>query len=90
MSEADVIITANPFDDPSIHSSQQDHEDISTLEVGRNASLTLGTDSLIVLGMIGLCWDLTLPELLLNGFQTKDLQQKGRRNATAVFLEVKP
>ena len=50
MSEADLI-TANPFADPSVHSSQHDFDDIYTLEVGRHASLSLGTDSLIVLGM---------------------------------------
>ena len=46
----------DPFKDPSLPSSQaqqQTQPDIppgSTLAVGRNASLTLGTDSLIVLG----------------------------------------
>lgn len=46
----------DPFKDPSLSSSQaqqQAQPDIppgSTLAVGRNASLTLGTDSLIVLG----------------------------------------
>ena len=44
-------ISANPFEDPSINSSQNDLNDSFTLEVGRNASLTLGTDSLIVLGL---------------------------------------
>ena len=49
MSDPDLI-TADPFADPSVHSSQHDPAEDSTLEVGRNASLTLGTDSLIVLG----------------------------------------
>lgn len=49
MSSTDLN-NANPFADPSANSSQPDLEN-SVLEVGRNASLTLGTDSLIVLGM---------------------------------------
>lgn len=40
----------DPFADPSHNSSQHDSEEHPTLEVSRNASLTLGTDSLIVLG----------------------------------------
>jgi sphingosine kinase len=44
----------DPFKDPSLASaplSQPDTTNIPpTLAVGRNASLTLGTDSLIVLG----------------------------------------
>ena len=51
----------NPFADPSSHENLVEE---STLTVGRNASLTLGTDSLIVLG-----WSLSssflLPVLLL-------------------------
>ncbi len=35
----------DPFRDPSLHPAPD------TLAVGRNASLTLGTDSLVVLGM---------------------------------------
>ena len=46
------LVSADPFADPSVNSSQRDLIDDSTLEVGRNASLTLGTDSLIVLGML--------------------------------------
>jgi sphingosine kinase len=48
----------DPFRDPSLASaapqppaSTHDTEVPDTLAVGRNASLTLGTDSLIVLGM---------------------------------------
>lgn len=43
---------SNPFADPSISDDQHQLVEDSTLSVGRNASLTLGTDSLIVLGMI--------------------------------------
>lgn len=46
----------DPFRDPSLASATpqppQPSEHVSdTLDTGRNASLTLGTDSLIVLGM---------------------------------------
>ena len=41
---------SNPFADPSVYEEQPHYVDDSTLSVGRNASLTLGTDSLIVLG----------------------------------------
>ena len=44
------LTDSNPFADPSIHENQRDLAEESTLTVGRNASLTLGTDSLIVLG----------------------------------------
>ncbi|KAI9881046.1 MAG: sphinganine kinase lcb4 [Pleopsidium flavum] len=40
---------SDPFVDPDIVEEQQDFARESTLAVGRNASLTLGTDSLIVL-----------------------------------------
>ena len=43
-------IASNPFADPSTGGSQRESAEESTLIVGRNASLTLGTDSLIVLG----------------------------------------
>lgn len=41
---------SNPFADPSIGEEQERLVENATLSVGRNASLTLGTDSLIVLG----------------------------------------
>ena len=49
-------ISSNPFADPAassstVNTSQLGSED-ATLPVGRNASLTLGTDSLIVLGKL--------------------------------------
>ena len=43
-------IESDPFADPSVSGSQHDLAQDATLIVGRNASLTLGTDSLIVLG----------------------------------------
>ena len=43
-------IESDPFADPNVSGSQQDLGQDATLLVGRNASLTLGTDSLIVLG----------------------------------------
>ena len=43
-------IESDPFADPSVSGSQHDVAQDATLIVGRNASLTLGTDSLIVLG----------------------------------------
>ena len=42
---------SDPFEDPISVAEQSDFGEHSTLVVGRNASLTLGTDSLIVLGM---------------------------------------
>lgn len=42
---------SDPFDDPVSVEEQSDYGEDCTLVVGRNASLTLGTDSLIVLGM---------------------------------------
>jgi hypothetical protein len=51
MSGEDLIAPANPFADPSLNSSRGEIVG-ATLEVGRNASLTLGTDSLIVLGWL--------------------------------------
>jgi sphingosine kinase len=47
------MATDNPFVDPvpSFEEHGRDHSVVdSTLPVGRNASLTLGTDALIVLG----------------------------------------
>ena len=40
----------DPFADPERVSADRDYAEASTLPVGRNASLTLATDSLIVLG----------------------------------------
>ena len=42
----------DPFEDPISVEEQSDYGEESTLVVGRNASLTLGTDSLIVLGIL--------------------------------------
>lgn len=41
---------SDPFADPDIVGEQQEFARESTLTVGRNASLTVATDSLIVLG----------------------------------------
>ncbi len=41
----------NPFVDPSVNDQPVGLADELTLPVGRNAFLTLGTDSLIVLGV---------------------------------------
>lgn len=41
---------SDPFEDPISVEEQSDYGEDSTLVAGRNASLTLGTDSLIVLG----------------------------------------
>ena len=50
MSTADLI-QPEPFHDLSANSSEREYtQEDTTLLVGRNASLTLGTDSLIVLG----------------------------------------
>ena len=43
-------LDSDPFADPHLDDQHHFVTD-STLNVGRNASLTLGTDSLIVLGM---------------------------------------
>jgi hypothetical protein len=54
---ADDLIAPNPFVDPSTTapssegSFRDDSIEGNILEIGRSASLTLGTDSLIVLGM---------------------------------------
>jgi hypothetical protein len=49
-----IPVADNPFMDPRTNSEDNGDEQApvveSTLVVGRNASLTLGTDSLIVLG----------------------------------------
>lgn len=42
---------SDPFVDPINTVSDQDYSEAWTLPVGRSASLTLATDSLIVLGM---------------------------------------
>ena len=44
------IHDGDPFADPTRHDHHFDEQ--ATLNVGRNASLTLGTDSLVVLGMV--------------------------------------
>lgn len=41
---------ANPFADPDHNADNSEYDEGSTLPVGRDASLTLATDSLIVLG----------------------------------------
>lgn len=50
------LTSNNPFEDSAGdaqgHSSRRSFTVNSTLAVGKNASLTLGTDSLIVLGML--------------------------------------
>lgn len=54
------LVTEDPFQDPSLGAANapQPHAHVSpanvpdTLAVGRNASLTLGTDSLVVLGRL--------------------------------------
>ena len=43
---------ANPFSDEAVVQDGREFVSGSTLAVGRNASLTLGTDSLIVLGTL--------------------------------------
>ena len=45
-----TIPGANPFADPDHISDNPEYDEGSTLPVGRDASLTLATDSLIVLG----------------------------------------
>ncbi len=46
------LTDSDPFADPDIVGEQREFARESTLAVGRNASLTLGTDSLIVLGTL--------------------------------------
>lgn len=45
-----TILGADPFADPDHISGNTEYDEGSTLPVGRDASLTLATDSLIVLG----------------------------------------
>ena len=45
-----TIPGADPFADPDHIADNNEYEEGSTLPVGRDASLTLATDSLIVLG----------------------------------------
>ena len=47
----DNVMTVDPFSDGAEIVSERALVAESTLSVGRNATLTLGTDSLIVLGM---------------------------------------
>lgn len=49
-----AIIESDPFADPTHASENYEYAEASTLPVGRNASLTLATDSLIVLGTLSL------------------------------------
>ena len=44
------VVDSDPFVDPIQTPDDHDYAEASTLPVGRNASLTLATDSLIVLG----------------------------------------
>ena len=48
------VAESDPFADPRQTPTSHEYAEASTLPVGRNASLTLATDSLIVLG-ISLC-----------------------------------
>lgn len=45
------LAASDPFVDPINAASDHDYAEAWTLPVGRSASLTLATDSLIVLGM---------------------------------------
>lgn len=56
------LADSDPFVDPINAASGHDYTEAWTLPVGRSASLTLATDSLIVLGMHDL-------RCLLNGAQ---------------------
>lgn len=52
-------VTSNPFADPNLADSSDISQQLAeeaTLTVGRNASLTLGTDSLVVLGISEASW----------------------------------
>ena len=50
------LADSDPFVDPINAASDNDYTEAWTLPVGRSASLTLATDSLIVLGMHDLCY----------------------------------
>lgn len=45
------VVDSDPFVDPANAAAGHDYTEAWTLPVGRSASLTLATDSLIVLGM---------------------------------------
>jgi hypothetical protein len=79
-------VDSDPFAEPDVDDEPQFVID-STLSVGRNASLTLGTDSLIVLGM-------SLPYVkssCANRFnQTKDCGRRRAYTAAASYLQVGP
>jgi hypothetical protein len=79
-------VDSDPFAEPDVDDEAQFVVD-STLSVGRNASLTLGTDSLIVLGM-------SLPYVkssCANRFnQTKDCGRRRAYTAAASYLQVGP
>ena len=47
---ADSIVESDPFADHVDASHDTDIVDVTTLQVGRSASLTLATDSLVVVG----------------------------------------
>ena len=51
---SEASIDSDPFADTNVTDNQHDFPDDATLVVGRNASLTLGTDSLIILGREGI------------------------------------
>lgn len=48
-----MSVDSNPFQDPFVPATPSDFTEF-TLAVGRDASLTLGTDSLIVLGQLNM------------------------------------
>jgi hypothetical protein len=77
MSSTDPI-QPDPFRDPSAVSAESSEgefaEEDTTLLVGRNASLTLGTDSLIVLGE---CDD-EPDERMLTGLKMRDFRSETR------------
>ena len=50
------LADSDPFVDPVNAANDLEYAEAWTLPVGRSASLTLATDSLIVLGMQDLCY----------------------------------
>lgn len=69
------VVPSDPFKDPPVTNDPREDVEESTLVVGREASLTLGTDSLIVLGKSAEP-DHVSP--LLNKLQTKLYRPRNR------------
>lgn len=81
------LADSDPFVDPVDTVSDHEYAEAWTLPVGRSASLTLATDSLIVLGVQNLCYLLhQIQELMIE--QMRISRDERRAIAVAFYLLV--